>query len=171
MCATILFKALFVFENCANFCSDLVAGFAPGAVVSYGQVNMQQIYTNDMYANSSQWNVKFGDPTVPGEILTRTEPVMDGNLYSCAGVDPSLSCFNNNDLSACVICSKSMAMGIATIGDWLRPAGNAAWLIDSLPFPHTLLSNSSGNVVRCVCVNTSCCCVPGLLMNLFFQTC
>jgi hypothetical protein len=112
-----------------------------GSVVTSGQINFQQVYSNDMYANSSQWNVKLGDPTVVGPFETRNQVLDVGNMYPCAGVDPSLYCPTTTvGVSNCVVCTKHFAFGWFQTGSWLRPQGQAAWLIDSLPFPHVPLS-------------------------------
>ncbi len=68
-----------------------------GELVTSGQVNMQQIFTSDLYANSSQWNIKLGDPNTPGPLLTRAQMIDEGNMYPCAGVPPALSCLSNGN--------------------------------------------------------------------------
>lgn len=99
-----------------------------------------------MNVNSSQWNLKIGDPSKYGPFSTRAQMIDQDSMYPCPGVAPSLYCPTNGDPTKCVVCTKHMAYGMILSASWLKPSGLMAWVIDQLPFPHLPLSYTNQSV-------------------------
>ena len=112
------------------------------------QLSMRQVIGGDMHVNQSLWLLKLGDPSddTTGWI-SRNDAADASSLTTCPNA--TLSCLQVPvDVTHCTVCTTSNAFGITTPGDWDRPNGLAAWLIDSLPFPHLRVATSNSSLVQ-----------------------
>jgi hypothetical protein len=78
---------------------------------------MQQVTQGDINVNASQWTVLF-DGSDPQSFVTRNAAMDEsqGSMYSCPGVDPSLSCLQPSDPESCAVCIDSSATGLIQFG-------------------------------------------------------
>jgi hypothetical protein len=131
-------------SKCLGF--DMLEGNT-STIVTSGQLSLRQIVGGDMHVNASLWMLKFGDPASSNAWTVRNvmQDASQGQLADCPA--PAKSCFQIPvDVENCAVCITSMAMGTINPGDWIHPAGNAAWFIDQLPFPHESLASSNRSI-------------------------